>query len=221
MEHQIPLWHRDRRLGRVYFSNEWYKGQIYRWENGKVTKTHLLSGRIRPSLRGRSRSRHRPHYHDPRSQWQGADGRMPAGTGHGHRAVPHRPPARNGRGAETSLVLPGTGCWCRETAKSSPMTLLSSSIGTPVKCCVSVRECSAGRKCSTLEYSPMARWSSSPGGIGLGRYFVIPSTSGASCGRQTSPKSWNGWSTKKCTQICPSSYRPRPQSEKSFSKKTA
>ena len=32
-------------LGRVYFSNEWYKGQIYRWENGKVTKpvsyTHL------------------------------------------------------------------------------------------------------------------------------------------------------------------------------------
>ena len=25
-------------LGRVYFSNEWYKGQIYRWENGKVTK---------------------------------------------------------------------------------------------------------------------------------------------------------------------------------------
>ena len=26
----------------------------------------------------------------------------------------------------------------------------------------------------------MARWSSSPGGIGLGRYFVIPSTSGAS-----------------------------------------
>lgn len=68
------------------------------------------------------------------------------------------------------------------------MTLPSSSIGTPVKCCVSVRECSAGRTCSTLEYSPMARWSSSPGGIGLGRYFVIPSTSGASCGRQTSPK---------------------------------
>ncbi len=25
-------------LGRVYFSNEWYKGQIYRWENGNVTK---------------------------------------------------------------------------------------------------------------------------------------------------------------------------------------
>ena len=25
-------------LGRVYFSNEWYQGQIYRWENGKVTK---------------------------------------------------------------------------------------------------------------------------------------------------------------------------------------
>lgn len=29
-------------LGRVYFSNEWYKGQIYRWENGKVTK-HAFS----------------------------------------------------------------------------------------------------------------------------------------------------------------------------------
>lgn len=31
-------------LGRVYFSNEWYKGQIYRWENGKVSKLgkHLL-----------------------------------------------------------------------------------------------------------------------------------------------------------------------------------
>ena len=25
-------------LGRVYFSNEWYKGHIYRWENGDVTK---------------------------------------------------------------------------------------------------------------------------------------------------------------------------------------
>ena len=25
-------------LGRVYFSNEWYQGQIYRWENGRVTK---------------------------------------------------------------------------------------------------------------------------------------------------------------------------------------
>ena len=32
-------------LGRVYFSNEWYKGQIYRWENGKVTKhTFSLDG---------------------------------------------------------------------------------------------------------------------------------------------------------------------------------
>ena len=32
-------------LGRVYFSNEWYKGQIYRWENGKVTKhTFYLDG---------------------------------------------------------------------------------------------------------------------------------------------------------------------------------
>lgn len=27
------------------------------------------------------------------------------------------------------------------------------------------------------------------------------------------PKSWNGESTKKCTRICPSSYRPRPQSK--------
>ena len=62
-------------LGRVYFSNEWYKGQIYRWGKRQGNKTHLLSGWIRPSLRGRSRSRHRPHYHDPRSQWQGADGR--------------------------------------------------------------------------------------------------------------------------------------------------
>lgn len=25
-------------LGRIYFSNEWYKGHIYRWENGKVTE---------------------------------------------------------------------------------------------------------------------------------------------------------------------------------------
>ena len=32
-------------LGRVYFSNEWYKGQIYRWESGKVTKhTFSLDG---------------------------------------------------------------------------------------------------------------------------------------------------------------------------------
>ena len=32
-------------LGRVHFSNEWYKGQIYRWENGKVTKhTFSLDG---------------------------------------------------------------------------------------------------------------------------------------------------------------------------------
>ena len=46
-------------------------------------------------------------YHDPRSQWQGADGRMPAGTGHGHRAVPNCPPVWNGRGAETSLVYRG------------------------------------------------------------------------------------------------------------------
>ena len=27
-----------------------------------------------------------------------------------------------------------------------------------------------------------------------------------------SPKSWNGGSTKKCTRICPSFYRPRPRS---------
>ena len=32
-------------LGRVYFSNEWYQGQIYCWENGKVTKhTFSLDG---------------------------------------------------------------------------------------------------------------------------------------------------------------------------------
>ena len=55
----------------------------------------------------------------------------------------------------------------------------------------------------------------------VGPVSVTPSTSGASFGRQTSPKSWNGGSTKKCTRICPSFYRPRPRSEKSFSKKTA
>ena len=25
-------------LGRVYFSNQWYKGTVYRWENGQVTE---------------------------------------------------------------------------------------------------------------------------------------------------------------------------------------
>ena len=89
-----------------------------------------------------------------------------------------------------------------------------------MKCCVSVRECSAGRKCSTSGCSPMARWSSSPGGIWLGRCSVTPATSGAFCARQTSPKSWSlGESTGKCTRIFPSFCRPRPRSEKSFSKR--
>ncbi len=57
------------------------------------------------------------------------------------------------------------------------------------------------------------------GGTGLGRCSVIPSTSGASFGRQTSPKSWNGGSTKKYTRICPSFYRPRPRSENYYQKR--
>ena len=37
--------HYDRRAGSGLLSNEWYKGQIYRWENGKVTKhTFSLDG---------------------------------------------------------------------------------------------------------------------------------------------------------------------------------
>ena len=100
-------WSTDRRAGPGLLFQRVVQGADLPLGKRQGNKTHLLSGRIRPSLRGRSRSRHRPHYHDPRSQWQGADGRMPAGTGHGHRAVPHRPPAWNGRGAETSLVYRG------------------------------------------------------------------------------------------------------------------
>lgn len=206
-------------LGRVYFSNEWYKGQIYRWENGKVTKhTFSLDGYDHLSeavpVPGTGRI---TMIHAVSGQGRMEECLLELDMDTGRCRIAPLP----GMGEGFFAGLPGTGCWCRGTAKSSPMTLPSSSIGTPVKCCVSVRECSAGRKYSTLEYSPIARWSSSPGGIGLGRYFVIPSTSGASCGRQTSPKSWNGGTTKKCTRICPSFYRPRPQSEKSFSRKTA
>ena len=207
-------------LGRVLLFQRVVQGADLPLGKRQGNKTHLLSGRIRPSLRGRSRSRHRPHYHDPRSQWQGADGRMPAGTGHGHRAVPHRPLPGMGEGLKLRwftgdwLLVQGNG----EILSDDFAQLINRNTREVLRI---RRECSAGRKCSTLEYLPMARWSSSPGGIGLGRYFVIPSTSGASCGRQTSPKSWNGGTTKKCTRICQSIFRPRPRSEKSFSKKTA
>ena len=117
---------------------------------------------------------------------------MPAGTGHGHRAVPHRLPARNGEGLKLRWF---TGDWLlvQETAKSSPMTLPSSSTRTPARCCVSVRVCSVGRKCSTSGYSPMARWSSSPGGIGLGRCSVTPPTSGAFLRTANKPKKLGPW----------------------------
>lgn len=91
-------------LGRIYFSNEWYKGHIYRWENGKVTEhpfplygyDHLSEAVPVPGT-GRIYM-----IHAVSGKWPGEG--MPAGAGHGHRAVPNRRPARNGRGAETSLV---------------------------------------------------------------------------------------------------------------------
>ena len=76
-----------------------------------------------------------------------------------------------------------------------------------------------GEKCSTLEYSPMARWSSLPGGIRSGRCFVIPSTSGGFLRTANKAQKLEPWREyKKCTRICPSFYRPRPRSEKSLSK---
>ena len=49
-----------------------------------------------------------------------------------------------------------------------------------------------GEKMQHIGYSPTARWSLSPGGMGSGRCSVTPPTSGAFCARPISPKSWNG-----------------------------
>lgn len=207
-------------LGRVYFSNEWYKGQIYRWENSKVTKhTFSLDG------------------YDHLSE------AVPV-PGTGRIAMIH---AVSGKGRMEECLLeldmdtgrcriaplPGMGeglklRWFTEgwLLVQGNGEILSDDFAQLIN--RNTRE--------VLRIRPEMFGGENMQHIGIlidgtvvivtrrdrvGRCSVIPSTSGASCGRQTSPKSWNGWSTKKCTQICPSSYRPRPQSEKSFSKKAA
>ena len=164
-------------LGRVYFSNEWYKGQIYRWENGKVTKhTFSLDGYDHLSeavpVPGTGRIT-MIHAVSGKGRVEECLLELDMDTGRCRIA----PLPGMGEGLELRWF---TGDWLLVQGNGEILSddLPSSSIGTPVKCCVSVRECSAGRKCSTLEYSPMARWSSLPGGTGLGRCSVIPSTLG-------------------------------------------
>ena len=102
-------------LGRVYIFQPVVQGDDLPMGGRPGDQAPLPSGRIRPPLRSGARPRHRPHLHDPRRQRQVAGEGMPAGAGHGHRAVPNRRPARNGRGAETSLVYrrlaAGAGKW--------------------------------------------------------------------------------------------------------------
>ena len=209
-------------LGRVYFSNEWYKGQIYRWENGKVTKHSF-------SLYG----------YDHLSE------AVPVpGTG---RIYMIHAVSGKGRVEECLLeldmdtgrcriaLLPGmgeglklrwfTGDWLLVQGNGEILSDdFAQLINTKTREVLRIRPGMFGGE--KMQHIGMLTDGTvvivTRRDTALGRYFVTPSTSGASCARQTSPKSWNpGESTKKCTRICPSFYRPRPQSEKSFSKKTA
>lgn len=94
-------------LGRVYFSNEWYKGQIYRWENGKVTKhTFSLDGYDHLSeavpVPGTGRII-MIHAVSGKGRMEECLLELDMDTGRCRIA----PPAWNGRGAETSLVYRG------------------------------------------------------------------------------------------------------------------
>lgn len=76
-----------------------------------------------------------------------------------------------GMGEDLKLrCSPRTGCWYRETGKSSPTTLPSSSTCPPGRCSTSVRGCSAGRNYSTLECHRRHgghRYSAEPGRAGV------------------------------------------------------
>ena len=115
LERHLPLRYHSGRIGPGLLFQRVVQRAHLPLGKRRCNKTLLPFVRIRPSLRSRSRSWLRPHLHDPRRQRQGAGGGMPAGAGHGHRAVPHRRPARHGRGAETSLVYrrlaAGAGKW--------------------------------------------------------------------------------------------------------------
>lgn len=94
-------------LGRVYFSNEWYKGQIYRWENGKVTKhTFSLDGYDHLSeavpVPGTGRI---TMIHAVSGKWRMEECLLELDMDTGRCRI--APPAWNGRGAETSLVYRG------------------------------------------------------------------------------------------------------------------
>ena len=113
-------------LGRVYFSNEWYKGQIYRWENGKVTKhTFSLDGYDHLSeavpVPGTGRIT-MIHAVSGKGRMEECLLELDMDTGRCRIA----PLPGMGEGLKLRW-LPGTGCWCRETARSSLMTLPSSS----------------------------------------------------------------------------------------------
>ena len=94
-------------LGRVYFSNEWYKGQIYRWENGKVTKhTFSLDGYDHLSeavpVPGTGRI---TMIHAVSGQGRMEECLLELDMDTGRCRI--APPARHGRGVETSLVYRG------------------------------------------------------------------------------------------------------------------
>ena len=186
------------------------QGQIYRWENGKVTK-HTLSLDGYDCSEGIFRSRHRPHCHDPRSQWQGADEES-CQTRYGHPGGARSPPLP-GMGEELKLRwLPGT-----QLSVQGNGEILSDDFAQLIN--RNTRECRypSGNAQDTWNTPPMTVVSS-PGGSELGRFFVIPSTSGASLGQQR-PKKLEWREYKEVYPNLPIFLPSRPRSEKSFSKR--
>ena len=128
MEHQIPLRHYDRRSGPGLLFQRVVQGQIYRWENGKVTKhtfsldgyDHLSEAVPVPGT-GRITMIHAVSGKGRMEECLAWNWTVDTGQ------VPNCPLPGMGDGAETALVYRGLAGWCRETAKSSPMTLPSSS----------------------------------------------------------------------------------------------
>ena len=94
-------------LGRVYCSNEWYKGQIYRWENGKVTKhTFSLDGYDHLSEAVPVPGTNCIYMiHSVSGKWRMEECLLELDMDTGRCRI--APPARNGRGAETALVYRG------------------------------------------------------------------------------------------------------------------
>ncbi len=176
-------------LGRVYFSNEWYKGQIYRWENGKVTKhTFSLDGYDHLSEAVPVPGTGRIYMiHSVSGKGRVEECLLELDMDTGRCRIAPLP----GLGEELKLRW-FTGDWLLVQGNGEILSDdFAQLINMNTREVLRIRpEMFGSEKCSTLACSPMERWSSSPNGT---RYFVTPPTSGAFCGRRTSPEELEPW----------------------------